>query len=72
MEHAPLVNEDDEANECVSSDEFELKTRYSKNFFTPDCKYSPLGQHPRRKWVYPVHRSSRSAGTKRTRLNRAM
>ena len=25
MEHAPLVNEDDEANECLSSDEFELK-----------------------------------------------
>jgi phospholipid-translocating ATPase len=27
MEHAPLVNEDDEANECLSSDEFELETR---------------------------------------------
>ena len=27
MEHAPLVNEDDEANECLSSDEFELKPR---------------------------------------------
>lgn len=25
MEYAPLVNEDDEANECLSSDEFELK-----------------------------------------------
>lgn len=46
MEHAPLVNEDDEANECISSDEFELKPRYPRKFFTPDCKYSPLGQHP--------------------------
>ena len=27
MEHAPLVNEDDEANECLSCDEFELKPR---------------------------------------------
>lgn len=27
MEHAPLVNDDDEANECLSSDEFELKPR---------------------------------------------
>ena len=27
MEHAPLVNEDDEANECCSADEFELKPR---------------------------------------------
>ncbi|CAF5125553.1 unnamed protein product, partial [Rotaria magnacalcarata] len=25
MEYAPLVNEDDEANECLSSDEIELK-----------------------------------------------
>src|ERR1700712_3557287 len=30
MEHAPLVNEDDEANECISSDEFELKPRHIK------------------------------------------
>jgi phospholipid-translocating ATPase len=27
MEHAPLVNEDDEPNDCLSSDEFELKPR---------------------------------------------
>lgn len=31
MEHAPLVNEDDEANECLSSDEFELKPRNNNN-----------------------------------------
>ncbi len=46
MEHAPLVNEDDEANECISSDEFELKPRYSKKFFNPDCKYFPVGNKP--------------------------
>jgi hypothetical protein len=28
MEHAPLVNDDDEPNECISSDEFELKPCY--------------------------------------------
>jgi phospholipid-translocating ATPase len=27
MEHAPLVNDDDEPNDCLSSDEFELKPR---------------------------------------------
>lgn len=34
MEYVPLVNEDDEANECISSDEFELKPRNHKNIST--------------------------------------
>ena len=38
MEHAPLVNDDDEANECLSSDEFELKSRPSRKA-TNDLKY---------------------------------
>jgi phospholipid-translocating ATPase len=38
MEYAPLVNEDDEANECISSDEFELKPRSSPQQISHDIK----------------------------------
>lgn len=47
MEHAPLVNEDDEANECISSDEFELKPYYleksSNNFKIKVATRSNMG-----------------------------
>ncbi len=47
MEHAPLVNEDDEANECLSSDEFELKPRPSIHILReskfPTKKNSKMG-----------------------------
>ena len=34
MEYVPLVNQDDEANECISSDEFELKPHSKSNAST--------------------------------------
>lgn len=43
MEHVPLVNEDDEANECLSSDEFELKPRLSP----PLALHSSRSKHDR-------------------------
>ncbi|CAF0965236.1 unnamed protein product [Adineta steineri] len=39
MEHAPLVNDDDEANECLSSDEFELEPRNLSKKTTDEFKF---------------------------------